>query len=261
MVKKSAGFFCALSLSFATVAFAQTDSALTASVKTKLAADDLVKASSVNVTTVDHVVTLAGVVATKAAKDRAIAIARDTSGVTSVVDKLTVHDGRPGRRQDHGREGRWRRGERRRQERRCRRHGRSQERRRRRQEQGQGWRGGREDRDALGTAAKETGKAVGTAGKKTADAVDKTRATQGRPTQGRTRRATSYRTRPSRRRSRRSCSATARRPASRSTSTPTTAWSRSVATSRRHAHTTALRLARDTKGVKRVVDKITVAGK
>ena len=92
MFKKSAGIFCALSLSLATVAFAQTDSALTASVKTKLAADDMVKASSVNVTTVDHVVTLAGVVATKAAKDRAIAIARDTSGVTSVVDKLTVHD-------------------------------------------------------------------------------------------------------------------------------------------------------------------------
>jgi hypothetical protein len=32
MFKKSAGIFCALSLSLATVAFAQTDSALTASV-------------------------------------------------------------------------------------------------------------------------------------------------------------------------------------------------------------------------------------
>ena len=92
MFKKSAGIFCARSLALATVAFAQTDSALTASVKTKLAADDMVKASSVNVTTVDHVVTLAGVVASKAVKDRAIAIARDTSGVTSVVDRLTVRD-------------------------------------------------------------------------------------------------------------------------------------------------------------------------
>ena len=46
MLKKSAGLFCALALSFATVAFAQTDAALTASVKTKLAADDMVKASA-----------------------------------------------------------------------------------------------------------------------------------------------------------------------------------------------------------------------
>jgi hyperosmotically inducible periplasmic protein len=92
MFKKTAGVFGALALSFATVAYAQTDAALTASIKTKLAADDLVKASSVNVTTVDHVVTLSGTLGSKAAKDRALTIARDTSGVTSVVDKLAVQD-------------------------------------------------------------------------------------------------------------------------------------------------------------------------
>src|SRR5215207_1131083 len=91
MFKKSAGLFCAMALSFASVAYAQTDAALTASVKTKLAADDTVKARRVNVTTVDHVVTLSGVVGSIVEKDRALAIAKDTTGVSSVVDKLTVN--------------------------------------------------------------------------------------------------------------------------------------------------------------------------
>ena len=89
MVKKSTVLFCALALSLSTVAFAQTDSALTASVKSKLAAADI-KGSAVTVSTADHVVTLTGVVGTEAAKDKALSIARDTTGVTSVVDKLTV---------------------------------------------------------------------------------------------------------------------------------------------------------------------------
>jgi len=92
MSKKSAGLLCALALSFATTAYAQTDATLTASVKTKLAADDTVKASSVHVTTNEHVVTLSGAVPSKAAKDRAIAIAKSTTGVTTVVDKLTVSE-------------------------------------------------------------------------------------------------------------------------------------------------------------------------
>ena len=40
MVRKSALIFCALALSVATTAFAQTDTALSADVKTKVAADD-----------------------------------------------------------------------------------------------------------------------------------------------------------------------------------------------------------------------------
>jgi len=92
MSKKSAGLFCALALSFATVAYAQTDATLTASVKTKLAADDMVKASAVNVDTNEHIVTLTGVVASKAARERAVAIAKGTTGVTSVVDKLTISE-------------------------------------------------------------------------------------------------------------------------------------------------------------------------
>ncbi len=65
MVRKSALILCALALSVATMAFAQTDSALSANVKTKLAADDMVKGSSVKVATDDHVVTLSGTVPSK----------------------------------------------------------------------------------------------------------------------------------------------------------------------------------------------------
>ena len=90
MVRKSALILCALALSVATMAFAQTDSALSANVKTKLAADDMVKGSSVKVATDDHVVTLSGTVPSQAVRDRALQIARDTTGVTSVVDKLTI---------------------------------------------------------------------------------------------------------------------------------------------------------------------------
>jgi hyperosmotically inducible periplasmic protein len=92
MVRKSAVILCAIALSVATTAFAQTDAALSASVRTKLAADDQVKTSTVKVETVDHVVTLTGSVPSQAIKDRALGIARDTAGVTSVVDKLTVRD-------------------------------------------------------------------------------------------------------------------------------------------------------------------------
>jgi len=90
MLKKISGLFCALALCFTTSVYAQPDAALTAAVKTKLAADDTVKASNINVSTDGHVVTLTGVVGTKAEKDRAVSVARATSGVTSVVDKLTI---------------------------------------------------------------------------------------------------------------------------------------------------------------------------
>jgi len=90
MVPKSALILCALALSVATTAFAQTDSTLSANVKTRLAADETVKGSSMKVATDDHVVTLSGTVPSQAVRDRALHIARDTAGVTSVVDKLTI---------------------------------------------------------------------------------------------------------------------------------------------------------------------------
>jgi len=182
MFKKSAGLFCALALSFASVAYAQTDAALTASVKTKLAADDTVKAARVNVTTVDHIVTLSGVVATSAEKDRALAIAKDTTGVASVVDKLTVNAtaattgkttaekaaGGVAKGVDKGAEG----------------VAKGADKSAEGVAKGAHATAGAVDKskdkvgdaaektgDALGTAAKATGKAVGTAARKTADAI------------------------------------------------------------------------------------------
>jgi len=61
-----------------------------AKVKSKLAADSEVKASDITVTAKDHVVTLRGNIDSATAKDRALQLARETSGVTSVVDEIAV---------------------------------------------------------------------------------------------------------------------------------------------------------------------------
>ena len=73
-----------------TVACSQTDAGITTAVKSKMAADDIVKASDINVDTHNHVVTLNGAVRSNAEKERAVMIARNTNGVSSVVDDLTV---------------------------------------------------------------------------------------------------------------------------------------------------------------------------
>ena len=67
-----------------------TDGALTAKIKSKMTLDDLVKARAIDVTTVDHVVTLKGTVGSVAEHDRAVALAKETAGVTQVVDKLGI---------------------------------------------------------------------------------------------------------------------------------------------------------------------------
>jgi hyperosmotically inducible protein len=72
------------------VACSHSDPGVTTGVKTKLAADATVKAYKIDVDTKDGVVTLNGVVETPAAKARAVELARNTSGVTSVVDEITV---------------------------------------------------------------------------------------------------------------------------------------------------------------------------
>ena len=72
------------------VACAQTDAGITGKVKSKLAADDTVKAYQIDVDTKDKVVTLSGNVDSQAAKDQAVALARGTEGVADVVDNITV---------------------------------------------------------------------------------------------------------------------------------------------------------------------------
>src|SRR6266480_2821020 len=74
-----------------TVACAQTDPGITTAVKTKLAADDTVKAYQIDVDTSSGVVTLSGVVEAPAAKEQAVVIARGTDGVKDVVDRITVN--------------------------------------------------------------------------------------------------------------------------------------------------------------------------
>jgi len=73
-----------------TVACSQTDAGITSAVKSKMAADTTVKASEINVDTHNHVVTLNGTVGSQAEKERAVMIARNTKGVSSVIDDLRV---------------------------------------------------------------------------------------------------------------------------------------------------------------------------
>jgi hyperosmotically inducible protein len=73
-----------------TVACAQTDPGITTAVKSKLAADDTVKAYQIDVDTDNAVVTLSGSVENPSAKERAVMIARETNGVRDVVDRITV---------------------------------------------------------------------------------------------------------------------------------------------------------------------------
>jgi hyperosmotically inducible periplasmic protein len=64
------------------------EAALSTKIKAKMALDDMVKARAINVTTHGTTVTLSGVVESKAEHDRAMALARETAGVTQVVDDL-----------------------------------------------------------------------------------------------------------------------------------------------------------------------------
>ena len=73
------------------VACAQSDAGITTAVKSKLAADDEVKAYQIDVDTANRVVTLSGTVETAVAKDQAITLARQTDGVRDVVDNVTVN--------------------------------------------------------------------------------------------------------------------------------------------------------------------------
>ena len=68
------------------------DGRLTAKIKAKMALDDSVKALAINVTTVGSTVTLGGRVASAREHDRAVALARETDGVTRVVDNLRIEN-------------------------------------------------------------------------------------------------------------------------------------------------------------------------
>ena len=69
---------------------ALSDGALTAKIKSKMALDDTVKALSIDVDTDSGVVTLSGSVTSAAEKAKAVQLAKETAGVTSVIDRLVV---------------------------------------------------------------------------------------------------------------------------------------------------------------------------
>jgi hypothetical protein len=63
---------------------------LTAKIKSKMGLDDSIDAANIDVDTDGSVVTLTGRVDSQAQKARALQLARETDGVTSVVDRLRV---------------------------------------------------------------------------------------------------------------------------------------------------------------------------
>jgi hyperosmotically inducible protein len=67
-----------------------SDASVTTGVKAGLADEPLLRDSSIDVETSDHVVTLKGTVPSAAAKARAAAIAGEAKGVTRVVNRLLV---------------------------------------------------------------------------------------------------------------------------------------------------------------------------
>jgi hyperosmotically inducible periplasmic protein len=90
MKSRVSAWLSAAVLAVATVACSQSDAGITTAVKSKLAADDTVKAYRIDVDTKSRVVTLNGQVDTARARARAVEVARATEGVTDVVDNLTV---------------------------------------------------------------------------------------------------------------------------------------------------------------------------
>ena len=66
------------------------DAALTAKIKSKMALDDYVKARTINVDSNGTIVTLSGTVQSEKERERAVRLARETAGVTQVVDRLQI---------------------------------------------------------------------------------------------------------------------------------------------------------------------------
>jgi hyperosmotically inducible protein len=90
-LRKSAWLILAIAVS--TLACAQPDAVVTAKVKAAMAVDSGVKASQIEVSTKNKVVTLTGNIDSQVEKDRALEIARKTGGVDSVVDMIEVRTG------------------------------------------------------------------------------------------------------------------------------------------------------------------------
>jgi hyperosmotically inducible protein len=69
---------------------ALSEGSLTAKIKAKMALDDTVRALSIDIDTNGSVVTLTGVVHSEAERTKAVQLARETDGVTTVHDRLVI---------------------------------------------------------------------------------------------------------------------------------------------------------------------------
>jgi osmotically-inducible protein OsmY len=63
---------------------------ITAKIKSKMALDDLVNARNIHVDTNGAIVTLTGDVSSEAERKRAVELAKETAGVTAVIDHLRL---------------------------------------------------------------------------------------------------------------------------------------------------------------------------
>jgi hypothetical protein len=66
------------------------EASITTKIKAKMALDDSLKARQIDVSTSGSTVTVSGQVPSPAARERALALARETAGVSVVVDHLIV---------------------------------------------------------------------------------------------------------------------------------------------------------------------------
>ncbi len=90
MTNRKLSWLAPIAAALLTAACAHTDVGITTKVKAKMAMDDTVRASRIEVKTENGVVTLTGNIDSAAAKDRALSIARQTKGVVEVRDMIEV---------------------------------------------------------------------------------------------------------------------------------------------------------------------------
>ena len=74
----------------AAIGCSKSDASITEQVRNRLAVDETTKASRIDVTTANQIVTLAGTVESAATKSKALELARATAGVRDVIDTLEV---------------------------------------------------------------------------------------------------------------------------------------------------------------------------
>jgi osmotically-inducible protein OsmY len=67
-----------------------SEAGLTTKIKAKMALDDTLKSGAIDVSTEGSTVTVGGTVPSVAARNRALALARETAGVSVVIDRLEI---------------------------------------------------------------------------------------------------------------------------------------------------------------------------